>query len=59
MACRTQCRLLSMNESYQVPSHEVCVQSARDLLGFEQQNGHRDWQALKRRFYKSKETMND
>ena len=42
MACRTQCRLLSMNESYEVPSHEVCVQSARDLLGFEKQNGHRD-----------------
>lgn len=48
-ACQVQCCLLSTKAEYVMPDQEVCQRSNQALLGFETRNGHRDWQALKRR----------
>lgn len=50
MACVTQCKLLAMNQDFDVPDHKLCQGAAKDLNAFEQHNGHRDWQALKRNY---------
>lgn len=49
-ACELQCKLLAMNHEYCIPSHELSVSASKDLNQFETNNGHRDWQALKRKF---------
>jgi ribulose-5-phosphate 4-epimerase/fuculose-1-phosphate aldolase len=50
MACRTQCQLLALNQSYVMPDEACCRKSAEQLHAFEQHNGMRDWMALKRKY---------
>ena len=50
MACKTQCKLLAMNQDYHVPEHDLCQRACKDLNSFEVHNGQRDWQALKRKY---------
>lgn len=47
-ACKTQCLALSMSQELCIPSKEICEQSVKDLLSFEQNLGHRDWLAWER-----------
>lgn len=47
-ACRTQCLILSSTASPVPISRRVAEKSVRDLLGFEEHLGQRDWQAWKR-----------
>ena len=50
MACKTQCKLLAMNQKYNLPDHELSQRACKDLNDFEIHNGQRDWQALKRKY---------
>lgn len=47
-ACETQCLTLAMNQELEMPPHDVCEQSTKDLLGFEKDLGMRDWLAWQR-----------
>lgn len=44
-ACKTQCLAYSTGQELIMPSKEVCQQTVKDLLSFEQDLGKRDWQA--------------
>jgi len=48
MACRTQCRLLAMNQKIDDIPREVCEKSVNNLLQFEADLGRRDWEAWQR-----------
>lgn len=44
-ACKTQCLACSTGQELIIPPKEVCEQTVKDLLSFEQDLGKRDWQA--------------
>lgn len=45
-ACKTQCLLNSVNkQDLIIPSEEICKQTVKDLLSFEEDSGKRDWDA--------------
>lgn len=44
-ACKTQIAALSCGMEIMTPTHEICIQANKDILSFEQNLGHRDWQA--------------
>lgn len=45
-ACKTQCLLNSTKEQELIiPSVEICKQTVKDLLSFEEDLGKRDWAA--------------
>ena len=45
LACKTQCKILSSNRRFVMPSSVIAEKSARDLLSFESGLGQRDWKA--------------
>ena len=53
-ACKVQCSVLASGQPLIYPSAAVCEKAAMEMRAFEQDLGHRDWQALKRRFLRKK-----
>lgn len=51
MACRTQCQSLALQQTLVMPDEACCRKSVEQLHAFEQQNGMRDWTALKRKYH--------
>ena len=47
-ACQTQAFSHEPKDGWDLPSHEVCVKTNRDLLNFEENLGKRDWDAYVR-----------
>lgn len=48
MACKTQIAVMSSGAKMVIPDKKICENANRDLLGFEEDLGYRDWQAWKR-----------